>query len=94
MRVDAAGQRRRLARDDVQLTPIDYWSSPLRGTRYPVAWRLELPSEQLALELRPYTPNQELNLSVRYWEGAVSGGGTGPNGSRVTADGYLELAGY
>jgi len=94
MLVDGTGQRRRLARDDVELTPIDYWTSPLRGTRYPITWRLKVPSAKLALELRPYLPNQELNLSVRYWEGAVSGGGTGADGRNVMADGYLELAGY
>ncbi len=94
MLVGGAGERRRLARDDVELTPIHYWTSPLRGTRYPIAWRLKVPSAQLALEIRPYVPNQELNLSVRYWEGAVSGSGVGPGGSNVTADGYLELAGY
>ena len=94
MLVDGAGHGRRLGRDDVELTPIDYWSSPRRGTRYPIAWRLEVPSAQLALEVRPYVPDQELDLSVRYWEGAVRGGGTGPGGSQVSADGYLELAGY
>lgn len=94
MLVDGAGHGRRLGRDDVELTPIDYWTSPLRGTRYPIAWRFKVPSARLALELRPYVPNQELNLSVRYWEGAVNGAGTGPDGTRLTADGYLELAGY
>jgi predicted secreted hydrolase len=94
MLVDGAGRQRRLRRDDVELTPIDYWTSPLGGTRYPIGWRLKVPSAQLALEIRPYVPDQELNLSVRYWEGAVKGAGTGPDGSHVTADGYLELAGY
>ena len=92
--VDGAGRRRRLGRDDVELSPIGYWTSPVHGTRYPIAWRLKVPSAQLALEIRPYLPNQELNLSVRYWEGAVNGTGTGPDGARVTADGYLELTGY
>jgi predicted secreted hydrolase len=94
MLVDGTGRRRRLGRDDVELTPIDYWTSPLHGTRYPVAWRVKIPTAQLALEVHPYVPDQELNLSVRYWEGAVRGSGTGPQGSNVTADGYLELAGY
>jgi predicted secreted hydrolase len=94
MLVDGAGHRRRLGRNEVELVPIDYWTSPLRGTRYPIAWRLKVPSAQLALEVHPYVRDQELNLSVRYWEGAVSGGGTGPGGTAVTADGYLELAGY
>ncbi len=94
MLVGGAGRRQRLTRDDVELTPIEYWTSPLRGTRYPIAWRLKVPSAQLTLEVRPYVPDQELNLSVRYWEGAVSGKGTGPGDSKLTADGYLELAGY
>jgi predicted secreted hydrolase len=92
--VDRTGRQVRLGRNDVELTPIDSWTSPTRGTRYPIAWRLRLPSAQLALELRPYVADQELNLSVRYWEGAVRGSGLGPNGTTVTADGYLELAGY
>ena len=94
MLVDAHGDKRRLGRADVELTPIDYWTSPSSGTRYPVAWRLACPAAQLTLELRAYVPDQELNLSVRYWEGAVRGTGTGPGGSRATAEGYLELAGY
>jgi len=92
--IDGTGRKQRLGRDDVDLTPIDYWTSPQRRTRYPIAWRLKVPSTQLALELRPYIPDQELNLSVRYWEGAVSGDGVGPGGGHVTANGYLELTGY
>jgi predicted secreted hydrolase len=92
--VDGTGHGRRLGRDHVELTPIDYWRSSLGGTRYPIAWRLKVPSAELALEVRPYVLDQELNLSVRYWEGAVRGTGTGPGGSNVTAEGYLELAGY
>jgi predicted secreted hydrolase len=94
MLVDGAGRQRRLGGDDVEMTPIDYWTSPLHGTRYPIAWRMKIPTARLALEVHPYVPDQELDLSVRYWEGAVRGSGTGPGGSSVTADGYLELAGY
>jgi predicted secreted hydrolase len=48
---------------------------------------------QLALEIEPRLDNQELNLSVRYWEGAVQADGRA-GGERVTGQGYLELAGY
>lgn len=82
-----------LTADDVSLTAVDHWTSPATGSRYPTAWRLRLPREQLELEVRPYLDNQEINLSVRYWEGAVNGLGAGPKG-RVSAQGYLELAGY
>lgn len=91
--VTADGRRTRLAAQDVALTPLDEWRSPATGVRYPVAWRLEVPGSGIALEARPYLDDQELALSVRYWEGAVHAEGRGPLGP-LTAQGYLELAGY
>jgi predicted secreted hydrolase len=91
--VDGAGVRTQLGPDDVELAPVDDWTSPVSGTRYPVAWRLRVPSAGISLEIQPYLADQELNVSVRYWEGAVRGRGAGPGGS-LTAEGYLELAGY
>jgi predicted secreted hydrolase len=89
--VEASGMIRRLRADDVELTELGSWTSPVTAVRYPVRWRLRVPGAGLDLEVEPYIPNQELVLSVRYWEGAVravsrEGGGGG--------DGYLELAGY
>jgi predicted secreted hydrolase len=91
--VSAGGVRTRLTADDVMLTPLDYWTSDTTGVRYPVAWRLAAPKAGIALEIEPYIENQELDLSVRYWEGAVRGQGSGPGGA-ISAQGYLELAGY
>ena len=91
--VSADGRRTRLAAQDVVLTPLAGWRSPATGVHYPVAWRLEVPSSGIELEIRPYLDDQELALSVRYWEGAVHAEGRGPLG-RLTAEGYLELAGY
>jgi predicted secreted hydrolase len=91
--VGADGVRTALGATDVALTPRDYWTSKATGTRYPVAWRLEVPDQKLALEVTPRLENQEVDLSVRYWEGAVRGEGFGPHGP-LSAVGYLELAGY
>jgi predicted secreted hydrolase len=91
--IGADGVRTRLAANDVTLTALDYWTSDATGVRYPVAWRLGVEKVGVALEIRPYLENQELDLSVRYWEGAVRADGAGPNGP-LTAQGYLELAGY
>jgi predicted secreted hydrolase len=41
----------------------------------------------------PVLAEQELNLAVRYWEGAVDVSGT-RDGRRVTGVGYVELTGY
>jgi predicted secreted hydrolase len=89
--VGADGVRIPLAANDVALTVLDHWTSETSGVRYPVAWRLA--AAGLELEIRPYLENQELDLSVRYWEGAVRVAGRGPGGS-LTGQGYLELAGY
>jgi predicted secreted hydrolase len=91
--VSADGRRTRLAAQDVLLTPLAEWRSPATGVHYPVAWRLEVPSSGIELEIRPYLDDQELALSVRYWEGAVHAEGRGPLGP-LMAEGYLELAGY
>ncbi len=86
------GKRIRLTRADVILEPLGYWESP-KGGRYPVRWRLRIPSQQLVLEVVPLMENQELDLLVRYWEGAVDASGTRA-GKAVRGRGYLELAGY
>lgn len=91
--VSPEGTRMRLTVDDVALTILDHWTSSATGVRYPVAWGLSVPRAGLTLEVRPYLADQELALSVRYWEGAVHGEGRG-SGGRLTAQGYLELAGY
>lgn len=82
-----------LGRDDFIFEARDYWTSPASGARYPVGWSLRVPSANLDLEVRPLIPNQEMNLSVRYWEGAVAATGT-RDGDPITGRGYLELTGY
>lgn len=88
--VAADGKARRLGARDVGLTVLDTWQSPDTGVRYPARWRMEVPSEGLELTVTPYLLDQELDLSVRYWEGAVRL--EGPGG--VSGRGYLEMTGY
>lgn len=91
--VDGNGARIALGPDDFHLEPLTVWQSPRSGVRYPIAWRVRVPRAALDLEVRPRIPDQELILSVRYWEGAVTVEGRA-NGAPVTGSGYLELAGY
>jgi predicted secreted hydrolase len=87
------GTRIALSVREFEIEPRRWWTSPTTRVRYPVAWSIEIPAMQLALEIEPRLDNQELNLSVRYWEGAVLADGRA-GGERVTGQGYLELAGY
>ena len=55
--------------------------------------RLGVPSAQLQLTVAPRVADQELPLSVRYWEGSVGVEGTRA-GAPVKGRGYVELTGY
>ena len=87
--IDAGGATRLFTPDAFTLTPTAWWRSPSSGVRYPVSMRLEIPLAGLSLDVRPLLDDQELRVSVRYWEGAVDARGPGLEGS-----GYLELTGY
>jgi predicted secreted hydrolase len=77
----------------VKLQVLDGWDSPLDGVRYPARWLLSVPGEELTLTISPLLPNQELDLTFRYWEGAVVV--SGRRGEReIEGRGYVELTGY
>ncbi|HSG65040.1 MAG TPA: lipocalin family protein, partial [Gammaproteobacteria bacterium] len=89
----ADGRVRALASDDIVFVAREHWTSPATGVRYPIAWDVQLPGERVELEVRALIPNQEMNLSVRYWEGAVVAAGSSGD-RRIEGRGYLELTGY
>lgn len=91
--VAADGRRTVLEAADVVVEARAFWKSPATGITYPVAWRLRLPRHGLALDLSPRLAAQEMALSVRYWEGAVTAAGVGPGGP-LRGEGYVELTGY
>lgn len=91
--VSPDGTVRRLAADEFELTPVGHWLSPATGVRYPVRWRLRIPKLTTDLGVAAVFDDQELDLSVRYWEGAVDVDGS-VNGRQVDGVGYMELTGY
>jgi predicted secreted hydrolase len=52
-----------------------------------------VPVAGLDLVVTPLLRNQELDLAVRYWEGAVSVEGSA-EGQSLAGAGYVELVGY
>ena len=82
------GSAVQLTVSDFTLEPRGAWRSPIDGTEYPATWRAQVPRHSLDLSVTPVLQEQELNLTVRYWEGAVDAGGT------VSGRGYLEMTGY
>ena len=90
-------QYRTLPAEDVVVEVKDYWVSPHSGIKYPSAWTLTIPKDQLELSIEPLVADQEHNLVFRYWEGAVKISGyqyKGNSNKKLTGYGYVELAGY
>jgi predicted secreted hydrolase len=87
------GTVRHLSVDDFSLSPTGRWSSPIDGAVYPSGWRVRVPEEGLDLTVTPVLDDQELDVSFRYWEGAVDIEGTA-GGRPVSGRGYVELTGY
>ena len=74
-----------------------YWRSPATAVTYPLGWRAESPSLELALDLTPMLEQAEFGRSgivaAAYWEGAVQVSGA-KSGAPITGWGFVELVGY
>jgi predicted secreted hydrolase len=90
--VDPRGEAHALGPDDVGVEVRQTWQSP-HGARYPIRWHLSIPGMALEIDAAALVPDQELDLALRYWEGAVRLSGTRA-GRPVGGYGYVELTGY
>ena len=90
--VDPQGRARQLSLQDFTLSPGKTWESKATGGKYPVAWRVQVPSAGVDVQLTTKLPKQELTSKAgavsAYWEGAVDVAGT------KRGSGYLEMTGY
>lgn len=87
----ADGTLQTLDEKDFKIREDNTWESPVTGIVYPSAWTVTLPGSRL--RITPKLPDQEINNSFVYWEGAVRV--TGLSGNRnVSGHGYVELTGY
>jgi predicted secreted hydrolase len=88
------GQTRHLRWDEYSLTPTAWWSSSATNARYPIGWRLRVPSLEVEAEISTPLERQELELpSIAYWEGMIDVRGTRA-GQPIRGEGYMELTGY
>jgi predicted secreted hydrolase len=96
--VSADGTTHPLNADDFKLTPGDArWTSPATHGSYPMTWQIEIPREQMRLNVNATFPEQEMTASsspgLHYWEGVVSALGD-QSGKPLSGKGYLEMTGY
>lgn len=78
-----------LRQGDFSITPLKTWKSSTSKAEYPIAWRVEVPSEGIQVVLTARVADCELGEAnqTRYWEGPVAS-----EGEDVL--GYLEMTGY
>lgn len=95
--VGSRGVARHLTIKDFRIEVLEYWKSPKSGARYPIKWKVTIPSEAIELDVVPVFSDQELitNRSTRvtYWEGAVNIRAK-IGGRSVSGRGYVEMTGY
>jgi predicted secreted hydrolase len=92
--VERDGRARPMPLAAASVESLGSWTSPASGVVYPAGWRIRIPGEGLDLRVRPALAAQELNLSFRYWEGAVVIDGTSAARNSIAGRGYVELTGY
>jgi predicted secreted hydrolase len=96
--IDAVSKTRHLTSADFALTPTgETWTRPEGAVRYPIHWKIVVPSLDLTLDARTPLPSQELTgktgLAPNYWEGAITLQGQ-KQGHAAAGVGYLEMTGY
>jgi len=95
--VDPDGAVRHLEREAFEVEITDRWTSPRTGADYPAGWRISVPGEDLAVDLKPTVADQELDTrattGVVYWEGSQQVTAT-RDGLRLGGEAYVELTGY
>jgi predicted secreted hydrolase len=77
---------------EILLTPSDEWRSSSTGARYPLTWRVQIPSRSIDVTVRARVAACEIgdgssDVEPRYWEGPVSA-------ADESVIGYLEMTGY
>ena len=78
--------------EDLTLTPGKVWVSPGTGARYPLEWRVQIPSHGIDVFVKARAQMCEVGeggtaVEPRYWEGPVAADDEG-------VIGYLEMTGY
>ncbi|MEX0994364.1 MAG: lipocalin-like domain-containing protein [Balneolaceae bacterium] len=91
--VEPEGNKRNLTHEDVTLEVLDRWRSPHTGSVYPTQWSLHIPNEGLTLDMHTLFDDQEMTVSIVYYEGAISVSGS-MEGAEISGYGFVEMTGY
>lgn len=91
-RAPGSGEARAFAPDELRFEPLQWWTSPASGARYPVRWRIRTPAG--THDLHALLDAQELDsrgsTGAIYWEGLAE---LRDAAGRRVGLGYLEMTG-
>ena len=94
--VDQQGRTTHLTAGDFVMAASGETFKAPSGAVYPIRWSIDMPKEQLTLEITTPMQDQELSTEgagISYWEGLIDVKGSAA-GKPVTGHGYLEMTGY
>jgi len=80
---------------DVNLTQIGgFWKSNVTKAKYPLSWKIDIPSLKISLNTKPLLKKQEVLFgTINYWESPLSVKGS-INNKKIKGVGFMELVGY
>ncbi|ACA88364.1 lipocalin-like domain-containing protein [Shewanella woodyi] len=85
-RMFADGSGRNIGSDEIAIEVLDWHQ--IDTSRYPISWKINIPSESIQLTTQALNPDAKIPLSISYWEGPVVISGS------HQGEGYMELTGY
>jgi predicted secreted hydrolase len=91
--VEPDGTVIQLGQDQFQIQILDRWKSENSQGDYPSEWRITVSEYGVDILVEPWLEDQEMDISIIYWEGAVTLHGFS-RGQEVEGRGYVELTGY
>jgi predicted secreted hydrolase len=91
--IESDGTTRHLTREEFKIDVLSTWMSNQTRATYPARWNVVVPTAGIRLELKPIVADQEMNVSIIYWEGAVDVSGQSYN-KPVSGRGFVEMTGY
>lgn len=91
--IESDGTTQHLTRAQFDIKVLSTWTSNQTRATYPARWKISVPSAGIELELIPIVADQEMKVSIVYWEGAVDVSGQS-NKQAVTGRGFVEMTGY
>jgi predicted secreted hydrolase len=90
--VEPDGTARHLTREQFDIKVLSTWTSNATRAAYPSRWTAAIPDEDIHLDLQPLVADQEMDVSIKYWEGVSDISGLARD-AMVSGRGFVEMTG-